>query len=54
MDRQQAIADGENVDYFRGKRPTRIDVVRRYGEKELRKVKDISSIEFTIEYCFLL
>jgi hypothetical protein len=50
MDRQKETVDADSSEQqFQGKRQTRIDAVRRQGEKRLRKVIIISSILIDIE-----
>jgi hypothetical protein len=50
MNRQKETVDADNFEQqFQEKRQTRIDAVRRQGEKRLRKVIIISSILIDIE-----
>ena len=38
MKRQQESAEADDADEYEDERPTRLDIVRRQGEQQLRKV----------------
>ncbi|CAF1050031.1 unnamed protein product, partial [Rotaria sordida] len=49
MDRQREAAYGDTFDQqFQTRRPTRIDLVRRQGEKQLRKMREQISARFAL------
>ncbi|CAF4571456.1 unnamed protein product [Rotaria sp. Silwood1] len=49
MDRQKEVAYGDIDDQqFQARRPTRIDIVRRQGERQLRKMREQISARFAL------